>query len=218
MNSLRFCFPLIVSLFVAVLAIGGCSRFAQGIWQPAGNEMAFEGVPNPLPIGLLPRELVMEVVSDEVENYFRIIREQHIRLTGDLLTEGFIDTEPKTGSTILEPWRKDSTAGFELAHASLQSVRRWAKVRIIPAADQYLIDVRVYKELEDLEQPAGSAVSGQALRYDNSLDRDRVDREFVQPNRGWIPAGRDFSLEQEILSHLQAQFNQIAAKGPDGFR
>lgn len=180
--------------------------------------MAFEGVPNPLPIGLLPRELVMEVVSDEVEDYFRIIREQHIRLTGDLLTEGFIDTEPKTGSTVLEPWRQDSTPGFELAHASLQSIRRWAKVRVIPAANQYLIDVKVYKELEDLEQPAGSAVSGQALRYDNSLDRDRVDREFLQPNRGWIPMGRDISLEQKILSRLQTQFDEISAKGPDCYR
>ena len=117
------------------------------------------------------------------------------------------------GSTALEPWRRDSTPGFELAHATLQTVRRWARVRVIPVANQYLIDVKVYKELEDLEAPEGSVVTGRGIRHDNSLDRDTGDIWLPPPNRGWIPLGRDFALEETILNNLQARFERVGRTG-----
>ena len=199
---------------LALVCVSGCSRLATGGWEtPGGGVNPVLVTPNPLPVPLYPRELVMDEVSDEIEDYFRIIKEQRIRLADNILIEGFIDTEPTIGSTWLEPWKKDSTRGFELAHATLQTVRRWARVRVIPTADQYLIDVRVYKELEDLDQPLQSPVSGHSLRHDNSLDYDREFRDSLQPNRGWIPMGRDYSLEQTILENLKARFERARANG-----
>lgn len=203
--------PAVTLLILATVTLAGCSRFAGG-WEPVGQgPLAI--TPNPLPVPLFSRELVMDEVSDEVEDYFRILREQRIRLVGNILTEGYLDTEPRIGATLLEPWRADSTSGFERAHATLQTVRRWAKVRVIPAADSYLIDVKVFKELEDLEQPMQSTISGRALRHDSGIDFGGEARRWSVPNRGWIPMGRDYSLEQEILANLQTRFEKVAASG-----
>ena len=118
------------------------------------------------------------------------------------MTEGWIETWPRIGSTILEPWHHDSTRGFEKLHASLQTVRRQAKVRIIPAGDSYQIDVKVFKELEDNPNPSRSAVRGKYLRHDNALDVGFEDYWGTQQNDGWISMGRDVSLEQRILRNI----------------
>ncbi len=204
--------PIIALLFCCFLN-GGCRHVASGDWAPIGSGSAIDALPNPLPVPMLPREFVMDEVSDEVDNYFRILREQRIRLIDNVLTEGWLDTEPKIGSTLFEPWRRDSTRGFELAHATLQTVRRWARVRVIPADNRYLVDVKVYKELEDLLEPERALIGGQIFRYDNSLDSDRDEKIVDQPNKGWIPMGRDFSLEQKILSNIQSRIYN-AANGP----
>jgi hypothetical protein len=202
-----------IALLLTLTLLGqGCARLPFGGWQ-ADNGVTGFAMPNPLPVPFYARELVMDEVSDEVEDYFRIIKEQRIRLTGNVLTEGYIDTEPKIGSSVLEPWRNDSSPGFELAHASLQTVRRWAKVRVIPTADKYLIDVKVYKELEDLDVPLHSSVSGRSTRHDTSLGFDRDELVDAVPNKGWIPLGRDEALEQTILTNLAARFERAAANG-----
>jgi len=188
-----------------------------GGWRAVGDGVP-QGLPNPLSVPLIARELVMDEVADEIDDYFRVLREQRIRLTDNILTEGWIDTEPRIGSTVLEPWNQDSRPGFELAHATLQTVRRWAKVRVIPNGNQYLIDVKVYKELEDLLEPEHSTISGRSARHDNSLDYDRYERDDLlesPPNRGWIPMGRDVALEQTILSNLQRRITQAAQADPN---
>ena len=169
-----------------------------------------ETLPNPLTVPLVPRELIMDEVSDELDNYFRIAREERIRVVEDIMTEGWIDTHPKIGSTYLEPWRQDSTWGFERAHATLQTIRRFAKVRVVPTRNNFQIDVKVFKEIEDLEQPQHATISGDVFRHDNTLDFEELDPDrFRQKSqvrkRGWIPLGRDFSLEQLILRNLSAR-------------
>ncbi len=146
--------------------------------------------------------IVMDQISDELDDYFRIAREQRIRVVDSVLTEGWIETRPRIGSTLGEPWHHDSQPGFEKLHATLQTIRRFAKVRVVPSQDQYWIDVKVYKELEDLPQPIGSGIQGQILRHDNSINQDE-DLWTAPPNRGWIPLGRDIALEQTILENIQ---------------
>ncbi len=200
-------------LIATAIALGGCRTITD---QPLINPEGHQLTANPLTVPMIDRWLLMDQISDELEDYFRIYREERVRLIDSVLTEGWIETHPKIGSTILEPWHKDSTRGFERVHASLQTVRRFAKVRVIPAANSYLIDVRVYKELEDLPQPQQSTVSGRPLRHDNSLDIDDYDTlEFMQApiidpkDKGWIPMGRDFSLEQVILRNINARLQDI---------
>jgi hypothetical protein len=88
-----------------------------------------------------------------------------------VLTEGRIDTFPITGSTIFEPWRRDSTPGYEKWHATLQSIRRRALVRLIPTEAGYLVDVVVQKELEDLDKPEHATAGGATLRHDGTIVR-----------------------------------------------
>ena len=207
--------PVCVAIGMVVLS-AGCRHFVAAGNTPVG-QTPVDALQNPLPVPLVPRELVMDEISDEIDNYFRILREQHIRQVGDVLTEGWIETEPKIGATILEPWRNDSTAGFERTHSSLQTVRRWAKVRVIPNGNRYLVDVKVHKELEDLMEPEKATTSAQVYRHDNSLDVDRTSRLLVPPNKGWIPLGRDFSLEQQILGNIQSRLNQAVQVDPHTF-
>lgn len=209
-NVYRIKFIVLAFILQASLLVG-CSHVSTGGWKPVTDTPA--GIPNPLSVPLVPRELVMDEVSDEIDDYFRIIREQRIRLNQNILTEGWIDTAPQIGSTVLEPWRRDSQPGFELAHSTLQTVRRWAKVRVIPNGNQYLVDVKVYKELEDLDEPEHSTVSGPIFRHDNSLDFDRNNALLSPPNLGWIPMGRDFQLEQAILGNIQQRITS-ATQGP----
>ena len=74
----------------------------------------------------MDREFIWNQCVDVVDDYFRIEREQRVRLDAGVLTEGQIDTHPTTGSTLFEPWRNDSTRGYEKWHATLQSIRRKA--------------------------------------------------------------------------------------------
>ncbi len=196
---------LFVVGFGFLIAVSGCARIGEFWTQPASEAM--QSTPNPLPIPLEDREWVMDEISDELDDYFRIAREQRIRLVDSIMTEGWIETHPRIGSTLLEPWHRDSQPGFEKLHATMQTVRRFAKVRVVPSQDQFWIDVKVFKELEDLPQPVGSTVGGSISRYDNSIDQDEL-YPSGPLNAGWIPLGRDFALEQEILQNINARIEK----------
>ena len=154
---------LLLLLAFAVLCCTGCQAF-RSFSGLENQPIPTTEVANPLAVPMLDRWLVMEQISDELDDYFRIFREERIRMHDGILSEGRIETHPKIGSTLLEPWRRDSLIGFERLHATLQTVRRFAKVRVVPTGDHYLVDLQVFKELEDLQQPVGSGVSGTILR------------------------------------------------------
>ena len=191
--------------FGVLLCLTSCARLGT-LWTEPATE-AIQDTANPLAVPMADRDFVMDEISDVLDNYFRIAREQRPRLVDAILTEGSIDTHPRIGSTLLEPWHRDSQRGFEKLHATLQTVRRIAKVRVIPSQDQYWIDLKVYKELEDLAQPVGYSVGGRISRHDNSIDQDEPDA-LDPPNAGWIPMGRDFALEQAILRDLQQRIEK----------
>jgi hypothetical protein len=149
------------------------------------------------------REALWDQVSDTIDNYFTIQREERVRQVGDILLEGRLETFPTGGATVLEPWRQDSTPGFERAQSTLQSIRRRATVRVTPAAGGYLIDVVVYKELEDLASPQHASVGRARVRHETTLDRNEKDLGSDTYTLGWIPLGRDVSLEQRILQEIR---------------
>lgn len=168
---------------------------------------------NPLFVAGLDQEFIHNQVVDTIDDYFKIQREERVRDAGGVLTEGRVETFPQIGATLLEPWRHDSTAGFEKVHATLQSIRRRALVRIIPADGGNLLDVAVYKELEDVAYPEHATVGGATMRYDSSLVRDQGNQRLAPGSLGWIPQGRDGSLEQRILGELRGRLN-VGSAGP----
>jgi hypothetical protein len=153
----------------------------------------------------MDREFLWNNAVDAVDDYFRIEREERVRLIGGVMTEGRIDTFPTSGSTLLEPWRRDSTPGYEKLHATLQPIRRKATLRVIPTEGGYLVDVVVQKELEDLDKPEHATAGGATLRYDGTLVRQQNAPGRYSATLGWIPIGRDCSLEQRILADLSGR-------------
>ncbi len=163
---------------------------------------------NPIVVSSMDRDFVWDQVVDVVDDYFRVQHEERVRLVGDLLTEGRLDTYPRSGSTIFEPWNRDSVTAYDRWESTLQSIRRKALVRVIPSQGGFLVDVQVYKELEDVPRPETGVISttnSQALRNDDSLQRVANPTAGQQPTLGWIPQGRDPALEQVILAHIQSR-------------
>lgn len=187
-----------------LLALTGCARFRHHAGADTGGPPPIE---NPLFVPALDREFLHNQAVDAVDDYFRIEREERIRLIGGVLTEGRIDTFPITGSTMFEPWRKDSTPGYEKLHATLQSLRRRALVRMIPTEGGYLLDVVVQKELEDLDKPEHATAGGATLRHDGTIVRQEGASGRYSTTLGWIPLGRDVTLEQRILADMRARLD-----------
>ena len=85
---------------IALLSIaGGCRSL---LLDETATRIAPEyELENPLIVSYVDREWVMDAVSDELDNYFRIYREERIRLVDNIVTEGWIETHPQIGSTAL---------------------------------------------------------------------------------------------------------------------
>jgi len=169
---------------------------------------------NPTLVPVRDQELVWNITVDVVDDYFPIEREDRVRLVGDVLIEGRIDTFPVGGSTLFEPWRRDSADAYERLESTLQSIRRRAIVRVIPDQGGFLIDVAVLKELEDVQRPERATAGAATFRNDSSLERFTEPVGGQAPTRGWIPRGRDIALEQAIIAELQARISQACAPRP----
>ena len=190
-----------------LLASCGCTLEPPGTASAtASSTVAFE---NPAFIPGTDYLRVWETVVDVVDDYFRIEREEPVRLVGNVLTEGRLDTFPEVSSTILEPWRRDSATSYDKVEATLQSMRRRAQVRVMPAEGGFWVDVAVYKELEDVFQPE-QATAGRATFPTESTQVRIINPVGGQEvHQGWIPKGRDPNLEQLMICQLQSRLSGV---------
>ena len=176
---------------------------------PQAGVDPFQAMPpmdaHPLHVNVTNREWAWEQIVDIVDDYFRIEREQQVHLVGNVLTEGRIDTFPQIGGTIFEPQLMDSVGRYNRLESTLQTIRRRALVRVIPDSSGYLIDVEVYKELEDLPQPEHATAGAATFRNDAALP-SHADRYVSRTELSdhWIQLGRDRDLEEEMKARLQA--------------
>jgi hypothetical protein len=205
----KHCFNMAMSFLCCahfIMCFGGCnSFFPRRNGPPPEFELPVNQVQNPLFIPQGDREFIWNQIVDELDNSFQIQREQRIHLESGILTEGFIETRPKVGSTLLEPWRTDSTSGYERWHATLQSIRRTARARVIPVENGYLLDLVVLKELEDVDKPVQASAGAIIQRHDSTLVREQVPPGTFSITPGWISLGRDISLEQTMLANLKSR-------------
>src|SRR5262245_30767626 len=110
-------------LIVAAALLGGCQPFRS--WQgPPMDAPRPNVIENPIFVPPVDPEFIWNQAVDVIDDYFAIEREDRMRVINGVLTEGRIDSHPILGSTVLEPWRKDSTPGYEKVHATLQTIRR----------------------------------------------------------------------------------------------
>jgi hypothetical protein len=121
-----------------------------------------------------------------------------------------IETEYRTGSSLLEPWHQDSVGHENRLESTLQSVRRKVILRLVPdeAGRGYVVSVEAYKEFEDLPGVAANSPGGATFQENTPLQRDLNLVVGQSAPSGWIPAGRDLALEQRILQSLQVAYTQ----------
>ncbi|HID75250.1 MAG TPA: hypothetical protein EYP56_04555, partial [Planctomycetaceae bacterium] len=184
-----------LTVLFALLPVAGC---APGPPPPPPWYAAPVFHDNPAWVPVADHQLVWETVVDVVDDYFKIEREDPVRLVGTVLTEGRLETLPVDTPTVFEPWRPDSGSSYDRLEDTLQSTRRWAVVRVIPDEGGFWVDVAVHRELEDLQRPVHGSAGAATFRSDTSLTRV-VNPEPDEPLRlGWIPIGRDMALERRI--------------------
>jgi hypothetical protein len=163
---------------------------------------------NPVYVPLGPRSygMLFEKVLDVVDDYFEIA--YHDRYAGQ------IETFPRIAPGLGQPWKPGSPDFYQRLLASCQTLRHRAVVLIEPARDGgYFIDVKVYKELEDLDRPLRATAGTAAFRSDNTVERQYEVVDATVYESTWIPVGRDTLLEQVILERL-AHFDIPADSGP----
>ncbi len=152
---------------------------------------------------------IFETVLNVVDDYFEIKDANR--------GAGVIVSHPKIAPGLDQIWKAGSPDGAERLLATLQTIRYRCEVTIQSvAADPaqpsvptgYVIQVIVYKELEDLPRPIKATAGQAAFRSDNTVDRQF---EVVEPaviETSWIPKGREVYLEQEILKRINRELQR----------
>lgn len=199
---------LITSL-LGVIAICGCGRIAYRLDYRPPDQF----VPNPLDLPPADDDFVWSQVIDAVDDYFRIAREQPVQNSNGIILDGRVETTYRIGASLLEPWRKDSTAGFERLQSTLQSIRRRAIVTVRPAGPGYILEVIVQKDLEDTDRSQYATESTASMRHDGTVVRREDGYDDSPQTLGWIPLGRDTSLEQKILQDIHGRITQRDREG-----
>jgi hypothetical protein len=155
-------------------------------------------VENPvyIPLGPPSYGAVFEKVVSVLSDYFVIATANRY--------EGRIVTHPRTAPG-LEQWLKPGSPDCqERLLATLQSIRNYAVVRITAAADGgFWVDVKVYKELEDLARPTRQTAGAAVFRGDPTVERQYEVIEPTFTESSWIPLGEDVKFEQAILQRLK---------------
>jgi hypothetical protein len=142
--------------------------------------------------------LIFDKVVDIVDDYFEIADANRY--------DGSIKTFPKIAPGLEQPFKPGSPDFDQRLLATLQSVRHRAVV-LLRAAENggFFVDVKVYKDLEDVPQPIRSLGGAAIFRSDNTLERqyEVIDPTNIDVNGTWFYIGRDTKLEQVILQRLR---------------
>ena len=173
--------------FFILLAAVGCA---------APQSLTSQPMSNPFQVAANNQESVWERAVDFMHEYgFPIVRENKF--------DGIIETGYKVGAGVLEPWHRDAVGAENRWEGTLQSIRRRAFVSITPIENGYLVGVQVFKELEDLPGMAANSAGEATFQESEPLRRDLNSVVGQSTPSGWIPQGRDFAVEQDMLRRMQ---------------
>lgn len=187
----------IANALLLLLPLAGCSGM-----QVRGSAWGLNAPPagNPIFIAGRDEDEVWERLVDVVHNYFDIARENRL--------DGIIETKPKTGASLFEPWHHDTVGFRNRLESTLQSIRRRGFVHLTPSEGGFLVGVEVYKELEDVPNSGLVGAGAATFQQNNPLQRDLslVVGQSVTP--GWIVTGRDPAAEEVLLEAIRDEFEK----------
>ncbi len=175
---------------LVLLLVTGCAALRPG---PRG----VQSVTNPFPVQTSNEDVLWERTIDVLHSFhFEIERENRLARV--------IETRPRVGSGILEPWHHDSVGLASRLESTAQSIRRTVIVTLIPTdrADTFHVSVQALKDREDYLGTSGHSIGAATFLESEPLQRD-LSRVVGPSSRSqWIPIGRDLALEQAILQSL----------------
>jgi hypothetical protein len=181
---------------LTALLLGGC---ATGPIMNNPKRIAPDAIPteNPayVPLGPPSYGFVFEQTLDALDDIYEISYANRY--------DGRIETHPVIAPGIFQIWKAGSPSFHNRLQSSFQSIRHRSVVTIQSAQDGgFFVDVKVYRDLEDVPTPLKGAVGGAAFRGDSSVQRQHEVVEAATPSAKWIPIGRDPYLEQLILKKV----------------
>jgi hypothetical protein len=148
-----------------------------------------------IPLGPPSYPAVFEKVIDVVSDYFEIAYANRY--------DGRIESHPRIAPGLEQPWKGGSPDLYQRLYATLQTIRHRAIVLIQVADDGgFFVDVKVFKELEDLPSPQQSASGSAVFQGYVTVERQYEVVDAATLDANWIPIGRDTALEQVILTRL----------------
>jgi hypothetical protein len=156
---------------------------------------------NPVFVEACDHNFLWAVLVDVVDSHFEIEREMPVRLHSNILTEGRLVTKPKIGASLPELWHADSVGIGERFDCTLQTIRRRAEVHVIPEVGGYVINVKVYKELEDNKTPLKSNSSAN-LRFEDQVDKFSEQIDVDSSSGNWFIIERDTAMEERLLLEI----------------
>lgn len=199
MRKTRIAAAVVSWVGLAAVGLGQAGCFSEGGFRAPHVTRIFSPRPvaeNPLVVPSTDFDTVWNKTVAVVNKYFDIASENRLSRT--------IVTQPKIGATLLEPWCGDSVGFTDRLESTLQTMRRFAIIKVEPApSGGYLVKVEVRKELEDLIKPDRQAAGRAVFNNDFPVNRTREIIGPVPAPVGWIPRGRDPKLEQAILAGVR---------------
>jgi hypothetical protein len=182
------------------LALAGCAT-----GPLADNPLRLRPAPNPVenPVVVSPGQPGPAAYADVFEKVLSVVTE-YFEISYANRYDGRIETYPKIAPGLEQPWRPGSPDSRERLLATVQSMRNRCFVRIEPN-DQggYLVQVTVFRELEDVPRPDRQSAGVASFRDATTVDRsfEVIDQSVLSAN--WIPKGRDTCFEQALLQKIQ---------------
>jgi hypothetical protein len=120
------------------------------------------------------------------------------------LRAGVITTRPELSKHYFEFWRKDVATRHDAWEATLNPIRRWAKVSITPASsgENVKVTVVVYKQrLSAPDRQFNS--SGAAYQFfGDDLPSTTGAPSVTEEDERWIDRGRDHAMENVLLQEI----------------
>lgn len=156
-----------------------------------------------MPISARNEDVLWERTVDVLHDYhFNIERENRVARV--------IETAPRVGSSLMEPWHRDSVGLPNRLESTFQCIRRRVVVTFLlsDSPGAYLVQVQAFKEKEDsiaanVQSPGGSTF----LESDPlTVNLDPLIGSGTAP--GYIPLGRDTQLETALLHSLQMAYQR----------
>jgi hypothetical protein len=117
---------------------------------------------------------------------------------------GTITTLPVTSQSFFEFWRHDVDTAFDLAEASLRTVRRSAVVQLDrhPESGEVTVTVTVRRETFATPERQFNSSASSLRVFGDELPGVRGERRLTREDDYWIDDGRDEAMERRLLERI----------------